>query len=93
MAPTPPRWPELGGPFDRWPLGLGSERAGSPIGIPLAWQHGGTSITLGQDRGLPVTDEYTPPFPWNGALHKVVIEAGHYQPPAMDVVRVALEVD
>jgi arylsulfatase A-like enzyme len=67
--------------------------ASSPIAIPLAWQHGGTSITLGCDRGLPVTDSYTPPFPWNGDLHRVVIDAGHYQPPAVDVVRVALEVD
>lgn len=67
--------------------------AASPIGIPLAWQHGGTSITLGYDRGLPVTDQYTPPYAWNGVLHKIVIDAGHYQPPAMDVVRVALEVD
>jgi arylsulfatase len=67
--------------------------ASSPIAIPLAWQHGGTSITLGHDRGLPVTDAYTPPFSWNGLLHRVVIDAGHYQPPAADVVRVALEVD
>jgi arylsulfatase A-like enzyme len=67
--------------------------ASSPIAIPLAWQHGGTSMTLGYDRGLPVTDAYTPPCPWNGVLHKVVVDAGHYQPPAVDVVRVALEVD
>ncbi len=65
----------------------------SAIAIPLAWQHGGTSITLGHDRGLPVSDAYAPPFPWNGRLHRVVIDAGHYQPPAIDVVRVALEVD
>jgi arylsulfatase len=67
--------------------------ASSPVAIPLAWQHGGTSITLGHDRGLPVTDAYTPPFTWNGDLHRLVIDAGHYQPPAVDVVRVALEVD
>jgi arylsulfatase len=63
----------------------------SAIAIPLAWQHGGASMTLGYDRGLPVTDAYTPPFPWNGRLNRVVIDAGHYQPPAVDVVRIALE--
>ena len=31
---------------------------------------------LGRDRGLPVCDDYEPPFPWTGALHDVVIETG-----------------
>jgi hypothetical protein len=51
------------------------------IALPVAWQHGGTSITLGHDRGLPGADVYTPPFPWNGTLHSVDIDAGQYQPP------------
>lgn len=67
--------------------------ASSPVALPLTWQHGGTSITLGHDRGLPVTDAYTPPFAWNGELHRIVIDAGNYQPPPADVVRLALEAD
>ena len=67
--------------------------AASAIGLPLAWQHGGTSITLGYDRGLPVAEDYTPPFPWNGALHQVEIDAGVYEPPPDDIVRIALQVD
>jgi hypothetical protein len=35
----------------------------------------------------------TLPFARNGDLHRLVIDAGHYQPPAVDVVRIALEVD
>jgi arylsulfatase A-like enzyme len=64
------------------------------VALPLAWQHGGTSITLGQDRGLPVNDEYEPPFAWNGALHKVDLVAGAEAVPShADQVRLALQVD
>ena len=74
-------------------LGRVVATAASAIGLPLAWQHGGTSITLGYDRGLPVAEDYTPPFPWNGALHQVEIDAGVYEPPPDDIVRIALQVD
>ncbi len=67
--------------------------ARSPISLPLAWQHGGTSLTMGRDRGLPVSESYAPPFPWNGELSRVEIDAGHYDPPPLDTVRIALEVD
>jgi arylsulfatase len=63
------------------------------IGLPLAWQHGGTSLTLGADRGLPLTSEYTPPYPWTGALHSVLLSAGRQLPPDQEDVRVALQVD
>ena len=51
------------------------------VALPLAWQHGGTALTLGYDRGLPVCDEYAVPFVWNGELHEVVIEVGRQVPP------------
>ena len=51
------------------------------VSMPLAWQHGGTALTLGYDRGLPVCDEYAVPFGWNGELHEVVIEVGRQVPP------------
>ena len=76
-------------------VGRGGRRHGRAARSPSRWP-GSTAAPRsrsGYDRGLPVTDAYTPPFPWNGDLHRVVIDAGHYQPPPVDVVRVALEVD
>ncbi|WP_415394761.1 arylsulfatase [Rhodococcus globerulus] len=61
--------------------------------LPHAWQHGGTSMTLGYDRGLPVTNSYRPPFAWNGVLHQVRIEAGTQIIPEKDVIRIALQVE
>jgi arylsulfatase len=60
-------------------------------GLPFALQHGGTGLCLGYDRGFPVADEYTPPAPWSGELHEVVIESG-LPAPLMDV-RAALHAD
>ena len=42
----------------------------------MVFQHGGTALYLGRDRGLPVCDDYEPPFPWTGGLHELVIETG-----------------
>ena len=42
----------------------------------MVFQHGGTVLMLGRDRGLPVCADYEPPFPWTGVLHEVVIETG-----------------
>lgn len=47
----------------------------SAHGVPFAWQHGGTMLMLGADRGFPVTADYACPFPWNGQLAEVVFEA------------------
>jgi arylsulfatase A-like enzyme len=69
-------------------------RADSDHALPHAWQHGGTSITLGYDRGLPVSKDYQPPFAWNGTLHSVTFETpGHSTPRPGDVMRIALQVD
>ena len=42
---------------------------------PFSWQHGGTALCLGFDQGFPVSDQYKPPFPWNGQLDCVIVEA------------------
>jgi arylsulfatase len=47
-----------------------------PFAVPMVWQHGGTMMSLGRDRGLPVSDEYEVPFPWSGTLREVVVETG-----------------
>ena len=46
------------------------------VPAPMVFQHGGTVLMLGRDRGLPVCPDYEPPFPWTGTLHAVVIETG-----------------
>ncbi|HEY7107297.1 MAG TPA: arylsulfatase [Acidimicrobiia bacterium] len=61
------------------------------ISVPMFWQHGGTALTLGYDRGLPVCDEYEVPFRWSGTVREVVIEVGSQVPPDPGTaVRVAL---
>jgi len=60
-------------------------------GLPFALQHGGTALCLGYDRGFPVVDDYSPPAPWNGTLHEVVVESGAPVPVAD--VRGALHAD
>lgn len=60
-------------------------------GLPFALQHGGTGLCLGYDRGFPVSDDYTPPAPWSGVLHEVVVESGTPAPPSD--LETALHVD
>jgi len=31
-------------------------------------------MLLGRDRGFPVCDDYTPPFPFTGTLRQLVLE-------------------
>ena len=51
------------------------------VPIPMFWQHGGTALCLGHDRGFPVSDDYEVPFEWNGVLHELVVEVGRELPP------------
>src|SRR5439155_7435235 len=61
------------------------------VPVPMFWQHGGTALCLGYDRGFPVCDDYEVPFAWNGTLHEVVVDAGRDLPPDPGVgLRVAL---
>jgi arylsulfatase len=70
---------------------LATEHAAT--GLPLAWQHGGASLTLGHDRGLPLTSDYSPPYPWTGTLRSVLLTAGKQLPPNSEQARVALQTD
>lgn len=51
---------------------VGSSSTGLPM--PFAFQHGGSHLCIGYDRGFPVCDDYTPPFPWQGTIHSVTFE-------------------
>jgi hypothetical protein len=53
------------------------------VRAPMVFQHGGTALLLGRDRGLPVCDDYEPPFAWSGTLHEVVVETGPAIEPAL----------
>lgn len=62
--------------------------------FPLTFQHGGTGLCVGHDRGLPVEDTYRPPFPFHGTLHEVTLETEPVPPPdPVDEVRTALHSD
>lgn len=63
----------------------------APVTLPHVWQHGGTSMLLGRDRGLPVCDEYQPPFAWNGRLHSVTVESDLESLPSQELLRAALK--
>lgn len=54
---------------------------GTPVGeghiakdLPFRFQIGGARLYLGVDRGFPVSDDYRPPFPFSGRLHRAVFE-------------------
>ncbi len=62
--------------------------------LPVATQHGGAGLRLGHDAGLPVSERYAPPFPWNGTLHGVRIDTpGAVRPGPAEEVRAALHAD
>ena len=45
-------------------------------------QIGGGGLRLGHDTGFPVSDAYTPPFPWTGVLHTVTFRDPVKLPPS-----------
>ena len=42
--------------------------------LPFRWQIGGAGLLVGRDRGLPVSDDYEPPFPCTARIRAVVLE-------------------
>ena len=42
-----------------------------PHDLPFRWQIGSAGLTIGEDRGFPVCDDYTVPFRFTGTLHDV----------------------
>lgn len=65
----------------------------APLTLPHVWQHGGTSMLLGRDRGLPVCDAYQPPFPWSGQLYSVTVESDLESLPSQELLKAALKSD
>lgn len=63
----------------------------APLTLPHVWQHGGTSMLLGRDRGLPVCDDYQPPFAWNGELFSVTVESDLESLPGRELLEAALK--
>jgi arylsulfatase A-like enzyme len=58
------------------------------MAMPLAFQHGGARLRIGEDNGFPVVDLYDPPFFWSGRIRHVTIEAlgPPPLPPPVDVI-------
>ncbi|SOJ57490.1 Arylsulfatase [Mycobacterium simulans] len=76
--------------IDSTVVGTGS----SHHNLPIVWQHSGTSITLGHDRGLAVCDRYHPPFTWTGNLHRVHVHADQHTPhPSAQDATIALHTE
>ncbi len=55
--------------IDGEPAGQGELPVTIPIVLGLA-----SGVSIGQDAGAPVTDEYRPPFPFTGTLRRVVYD-------------------
>jgi arylsulfatase len=53
-----------------------------PSDLPFRWQIAGGGLLVGRDRGLPVSDDYWPPFPFTGTLHELTVESGAARAPA-----------
>jgi arylsulfatase len=66
-----------------------------PHPLPFAWQHGGASMTLGYDRGFPVSPAYQAPGRWNGTFHRVTVDVrpDRPSPTGSEVLRQALAAD
>lgn len=43
--------------------------------LPFRWQIASAGLMIGRDRGLPVSDDYRPPFPFPGRIDRVVLES------------------
>lgn len=56
---------------------VGRGHSDSPV--PMAFQHGGTMMCLGYDRGFPVSESYAVPSPWTGTIDEVVIDVNPYE--------------
>jgi hypothetical protein len=55
--------------IDGEPAGRGELPVTIPLSLGLA-----AGVSVGREAGAPVTDEYTPPFPFTGTLRRVVYD-------------------
>ena len=46
------------------------------------FQFGGGDATIGRDTSTGVSDDYKPPYPFNGTVHSVTFDTGPVQLPA-----------
>ena len=60
--------------IDGEPVGQGELPVTIPLSLGLA-----AGVSVGRDAGAPVTDEYTPPFPFTGTLRRVVYDVSGEQ--------------
>lgn len=68
--------------------------APSGHGLPITFQHGGASLTLGHDRGFPVSPAYRVEDAWTGTIHRVVVDTSPGAPHAGEAMaRSALAAD
>ncbi len=68
-----------------------------PVSAPMVFQHGGTVLLLGRDRGLPVCGDYEPPVPVDRrpargrdrdrSRDRAVARRAHARPPPPRVTR------
>jgi arylsulfatase len=65
----------------------------SETGVSFTFQHGGTGLCLGYDRGFPVCDDYQTPFRWTGTLSRLTIETPGASPAPQESVRAAVHSD
>jgi arylsulfatase A-like enzyme len=76
LALTYERVPAGGGPLRLAVDGEPVAEAVLPEDLPFRWQIGGAGLFVGRDAGLPVCDDYTPPAPFPGTLHELVVSSG-----------------
>jgi hypothetical protein len=66
----------------------------SSVTIPFNFQHGGTQLRIGFDRGFPVVDDYEIPSQWPNPIRFVVVDASaHPYPPNVETISAALRND
>ena len=49
--------------------------------LPIRWQIGGGGLLVGRDAGFPVIDDYAPPAPFTGTLHRIELVIPALAPP------------
>jgi arylsulfatase len=80
-----------GGPISVVVDGETSASARVPHDLPFRWQVASAGMLIGRDRGLPVCDDYEPPFACTATIHEVVVEVPALLPrDAAGEVRTAL---
>ena len=78
------RIPSGGGPVNLLVDGVVVGELELPEDLPFRWQIGGAGMRVGVDAGLPVAEDYRPPFAFSGMILQVEVAAGRPTSPAAD---------